>query len=101
MPTTKVKEDQYGLYVRHAGFLFRPLFPSGFDPNNPLVDIKADDIINITYKGVGASYAKLNIDGVIIYWMNHGSYIVPHDDTIKHLKSHECINQAFKNKSHA
>lgn len=100
MATTKVKYDEYGFYVRHSGFLFRPLFPMGFEPNNPPIDVDADDMVAITYKGVGASYAKLRIDGIIVFWMNHGSYIVPDGDGTRYLKSTDCILPTF-NKRHA
>lgn len=96
MAKVVVKKDIYGLYVRHAGFVFRPLFPDGYDPKNPEYNLAVDDEVTVAYKGVGASYAKIKVDGQPIFWMNHGSYIVPDGDDIKHLKSTLCILNQFK-----
>lgn len=91
MAKVLVKRDCYGLYIRHAGCVFRPLFPVGFDPKNPPTNITEGIEVRARYKGAGASYVKIDIDDQRLFWMNHGSYIVPDGDEIKHRKSYECI----------
>ena len=91
MAVVKIKKDQYGFYVRHAGCIFRPLFPIGYNPNNPEINIEEGMDVRVRYKGAGASYAKVRINDECLFWMNHGSYIVPNGDEIIHRKSYDCI----------
>lgn len=91
MASVKVKKDKYGFYVRHAGCVFRPLYPIGFEPNNPVVDINEGMMVNATYKGAGASYAKVKVGQDQLFWMNHGSYIIPDGDDVIHQPSTQCI----------
>ncbi len=91
MAVVKVKKDKFGLYVRHAGFVFRPLFPLGFNPNNPDIDVTEGMSVRARYKGAGASYAKIRVGDECLFWMNHGSYIIPNGDELQHRKSVDCI----------
>lgn len=86
MALVKIKEDEHGFYVRTGGFLFRPVFTTGNDPKNPDVEFTVGDEVNATYKGHG-KYVRITVDGVIVFWENHGAYIVPNGDNLKYLKS--------------
>lgn len=90
MSKSKVKSDTHSLYVRHQGYLFRPVFPTGYDPKNPSVDIKEGDQVTCYYNGQG-KYVRLNFNGEVLYWMKHGSYIVAHGDTTKHVESNNIL----------
>lgn len=99
MAKAKIKKDNYGLYLRYMGCVFRPDFPHGYDPRNPILDeeIKENDMVSVSYKGAGACYCKVKWNNVVLYWMNHGSYIVPDGDNVRYIKSHNCyLNNSTK-----
>lgn len=92
MAKTKINSDEYGYYVRVGGFLFRPKFTIGNDPRNPDVEIKKGDVVNVHYKGHG-KYARITKDNNVLYWENHGAYIIPDENGIRYVKSNLIYNQ--------
>ncbi len=90
MSRSKVKQDVHGLYVRKEGFIFRPIFPVGFEVTNPDVTLNVGDYVKCTYNG-SAAYARLVVDGDVLYWMKHGTYIIPDGNDLKHIRSSHVI----------
>lgn len=90
MSRSKIKSDVHGFYLKKDGYIFRPVFPPGYETKNPTVPLEEGTKVRVTYNGSG-SYARINIDGTILFWMKHGTYIIPQGDDIKHLKSETVI----------
>lgn len=88
----QVRKDDISLYIKAYGCIFRPLFTNGYDPRNPECNIIEGEVVRASYKGAGAVYATVKTEtGTVLYWLNHGSYIIPHGDEVKHLKSNNVV----------
>lgn len=71
----KIHGDKYGVYIKAGGYIFRPIFPSGFShafPNGTV--FQAGETVKANHLG-GSSLGSVRKDGVKEKWFSHGSYL--------------------------
>ena len=95
MAKTKVKTDEFGLYVRAGGYVFRPI-PCKYNLSgaNPIYSrdgtsqFKVGQEVNAQHRG-GTSCGSVKTNGIEELWFSHGCYYVSNGVT-KTKPSDQC-----------
>jgi hypothetical protein len=93
MAKTKVKQDEHGLYVRGAGYIWRPVFPVGYSHvHEDRTDFGLGDEVGVSHSG--GPLASIRGASGREQWFAHGTYI--DTENSRHIPSHECWKPSYR-----
>lgn len=96
-PTTKIKQDSHGLYVKTNGSVFRPIpskwsspHPSAIAPDNPYNErwrqtlFKEGDAVAARHVSQ-TIFCRVQDNDRLEFWHSHGSYYTEYDKTERRM----------------
>ena len=88
-----IREDKYGLYVKAGGYIFRPIFPVGYQHVHcDGTQLRTRDKVKATHRS-GTGLATVTGDGIKETWYNHGDYLGNPD----YINSESCYKPSHNN----
>ena len=72
-----IRQDEYGPYIRCAGFVFRPLFPVDYPPHPNTTSFATGDRVRCAHTPSTPLAIVIADDNASETWFSHGGYVRP------------------------
>lgn len=74
MSKTKIRQDQHSLYIRGAGYIWRPEYPPGYSHVHGPTKLAEGDEVSLSHSGGPTASVKGSNGGIKERWYSHGTY---------------------------
>lgn len=77
-----MKRDQHGLHFKAGGYVFRPVWPVGYDHVHRGTSLSEGDEVVVRHRG-GTPLGSVRRGDTQEFWFSHGSYLGPEAQAVE------------------